>query len=80
MTFAVSEETQQLIEARMKEFGISSLDTFLQGAVCQYDPSEVFYYEDLDEETRAAIEVADRQEGIPWEQVKDELLKRYGGK
>jgi hypothetical protein len=81
MAIALSPETQLIIETKMKELGYANSDEFLQMAVCQYDPAETLYYEDLDEETRAAIELGQRQIdeglGIPWEEAKARLEARF---
>jgi hypothetical protein len=79
MTIIVDAKTQQLIEETMKQRGIGTPEEVIQCAV-QMMQEQMLNYDDLDEETRAAIDEADSQEGIPWENRKDELLKQYGGK
>jgi hypothetical protein len=79
MAISLTPETEQLIESRMKELGSDSPDEFLRWTIQQAYPGETAAYEDLDPETRAAIDEADGQEGVRWEDVKDELFKRYGG-
>ena len=81
MAFSLSSETQQLIEARMKELGYDSTDKFLQAAVHTFSPAEVYDYDDLDDETKAAIEEGqaqiDRGLGRPWAEVDAELRARF---
>lgn len=79
MTITVDAQTQLLIEEAMKQRGIGSPEEVIQCAV-QMMQEQVLNYDDLDEETRAAIDEADSQEGIAWENIKDDLLKLYGGK
>jgi hypothetical protein len=74
MAFTISSETQQFIETRMKQCGVENSDEFLKLAVQQFSMDAVEYYEDLDEETRAAIERADLQPDIPQEQAEQRIL------
>jgi len=82
MAITLSPETQELIEARMKELGFDSSDEFLRVAVQTFSPAEVYDYDDLDEETRAAIEEGQREIdqglGIPWEDAEARLRARFG--
>lgn len=81
MAIILSADTQQLIESRMKDLGFDSTDEFLRLLVQSYDVPEVLDYDDLDAETRAAIEEGEReiQQGLvkPWAEVKAELFAKY---
>ena len=65
----------------MKELGFDDGDQFVQMLLHNYDAAEVYDYDDLDAETRAAIEEAERQidagQDVPWEEVRAELLAKY---
>ena len=78
MNLILSPETQQLLEARMKKTGLSSPDEALRVALQTLDELED---EDLDDETLAAIEEglaqANRGEGRPWEELREELRAKY---
>ncbi len=78
MTITVSEQTQSLIDSRMKELGITDIDELLFVAVTTFQPADVFHHDELDAETKAAIEEADLQEAVPWEPVRDALKQKYG--
>jgi hypothetical protein len=64
----------------MRELGFENSDEFLQALVQNFPAAGVYDYDDLDEETRAAIEEAEKQPSIPWESVREQLMQRYGGK
>ncbi len=80
MAITLSAEIEKLIESRMRELGIDDSETFLAAAVQNYDP-EIYDYDDLDDETRAAIEKGqseiDQGLGIPWEEVRKELFAKF---
>jgi hypothetical protein len=69
MPITLSPQTQKLIEKRMKDCGCSSADELVQKALASFDEVQGEEYDQLDPETRAAIEEADAQsargEGIP---------------
>lgn len=81
MNIALSDETQQLLEERMRKGRYGSVDEALRAALEALDQLDA---EDLDADTSAAIEAglaqANRGEGQPWEQVRQELRTRYGVK
>jgi Arc/MetJ-type ribon-helix-helix transcriptional regulator len=81
MHIILSPETQKLLEERMRKGGHPTADDALRVALQTLDDVEGAALEDLDEETRAAIEraeeQADRGEGCPWEEVREELRERY---
>ena len=82
MAVTLNEETQRLIERRMAQSGVTSADRIVQLALESLDDGvDAGFLEDLDSETLAAIErgneEADRGEGRPWEDVREELRKKY---
>jgi Arc/MetJ-type ribon-helix-helix transcriptional regulator len=81
MTITLTPETQKLLEDRMKKGGYASPDDLVRVAIETLDQVEAELYEDLDEDTRDAIERAEaesaRGEGRPWEDVKAELRARF---
>ncbi len=80
MNVVLSPETQKLLEARMKDGHYSSPDDAIRDALQVFD-GEAF--EDLDPETRAAIERAEAQadsgEGIPLDEAFAQLRKEHFG-
>ena len=84
MPISLSAETQKLIEQRMKERGVSTADELVRVALQTLDQVRGEPFEDLDPQTQAAIEDAlaqcDRDEGRPWEEVREELRARFIGK
>jgi predicted transcriptional regulator len=80
MAIVLSEETQKLIEQGMKESGLDTPDEFVRLALQTMRQVRGEDFEDLDEETRRAIEEglaqADRGEGRPWHEVREELRSR----
>jgi Arc/MetJ-type ribon-helix-helix transcriptional regulator len=81
MTITLSPETQKLLEARMKQGGFQTPDAIVRIALETLDQIEGEAFEQLDDETQAAIGRAEAQsvrgEGRPWEEVKAELRARY---
>ena len=81
MAIVLSEETQKLIEQRMRESGVDTADELVRVALQTLDQVRGEDFEDLDAETRGAIEEglaqADRGEGRPWEEVRAELRARF---
>lgn len=69
MAIVLSEETQKLIEQGMKESGLDTPDELVRLALQTMRQVRGQDFEDLDEETRRAIEEglaqADRGEGKP---------------
>jgi Arc/MetJ-type ribon-helix-helix transcriptional regulator len=78
MAITLSDHTQDVIESRMKEWGFNNADELVLTAVQRLEDDRGVPYEELDAGTRAAIEEAELQEGIPWETVRDELKQRFG--
>jgi hypothetical protein len=68
MTITFSDQTRSIIESRMKELGFDEADDLVQMAVQSFNIRPI-EYEEMDEETRAAIAEADGQEGVPFEQA-----------
>ena len=81
MTISLSPETQRLLEEQMRKHGYSSPDYAVRVALEKLDQKEGEWIEDLDPETQAAIEEglaqADRGEGRPWEEVREEIRARF---
>lgn len=81
MNISLSPETHKLLQAQMKKHGYASPDDAVRVALEKLDQEEGESIEDLDDETRSAIEdglaQADRGEGRPWEEVKAELRARF---
>lgn len=81
MTVSLNAQTQRLIEEQMKETGISTADELIQVALQTLHQLRGEDFEALDPETQAAIEKglaeADRGEGRPWEEVREELRARF---
>jgi hypothetical protein len=82
MGITLSEQTQNEIERRMKVCGVADPDQVVMAALNLFDRrEEVLDYDDLDDETKAAIEEADAQIekglGVPWEQARERLFGKY---
>jgi Arc/MetJ-type ribon-helix-helix transcriptional regulator len=81
MNISISDQTQRLLEDRMKKGGFRSPDEALRIALETMEEVEGVSIEELDPETQAAIEraeaEADRGEGRPWEEVREELRALY---
>lgn len=81
MAISLSKETQKLIEKGMQETGLSMPDELVRVALQTLHQMRGEHFEDLDSETQAAIEEglaqADRGEGQPWEEVREELRTRF---
>jgi Arc/MetJ-type ribon-helix-helix transcriptional regulator len=83
MNITISPETGKLLEAELKKGGYSSADDVVRVALERLTNAADGDYDDLDEETRAAIECAeeeaDRGEGIPLDQAFAELRRKHFG-
>lgn len=81
MNISLTPETEKLLEEQMKKGHFASPDDVVRTALQALDQVRGEDYEDLDEETRSAIEEAEAQhqrgEGRPWEEVREELKSRY---
>ena len=81
MSIMLRPETERLIEERLKQSGLGSADELVRLALQTLDQVRGADYEDLDEETRAAIEEAEAQyergEGRPLDEVAQELRARF---
>jgi predicted transcriptional regulator len=81
MTLSLNPETQKLLEDQMKKYGYSTPEETVRIALEKLDQEQGEYIEDLDPATQAAIAEglaqADRGEGRPWEQVREELRARF---
>ena len=81
MTISLSPETQELLDAHLKRGGFASADEVVRVALETLGQVRGVDFEDLDPETRAAIEEglaqADRGEGRPLEEVREEFRARF---
>jgi putative addiction module CopG family antidote len=83
MNIALSPQTQKLLDEQLNKGGYSSADDVLRVALETLNQVQGEDYEDLDEETRAAIERAEAQYarggGIPLDQAFAKLRRKYLG-
>lgn len=81
MTIALSAETQRLIEERMKQTGVSTPDELIKVALQTLDQVTGVDIDELDSETRAAIEEgllqANRRETLSWDEVRAAMRTRF---
>ena len=81
MAISLSVETQKLIEAGMKETGVTTPDELVRIALRTLHQVRGKHFEDLDPDTRAALEEglaqADRGEARPWEEVREQVRARF---
>jgi Arc/MetJ-type ribon-helix-helix transcriptional regulator len=81
MNITLSPQTQKLLEVQMRKYGYASPDDAVRTALERLDEEEGEFIEDLDPETQAAIEEglaqAERGEGRPWPEVREELRARF---
>jgi hypothetical protein len=81
MPISLSPETQKLIEEGMRETGLATPDELVRVALQTLHQIHGEDFQDLDPETRAAIEEglaqAERGQGRPWPQVREELRARF---
>jgi Arc/MetJ-type ribon-helix-helix transcriptional regulator len=84
MTITLSPEAQRLIEEKMKQGGFASPDELVLFALQNLEEVQGADYEDLDEETRAAIERGEAQfqrgEGMTVEEVRERLWRKHFNK
>jgi predicted transcriptional regulator len=81
MTISLDPETQKLLEEQMKKHGYSTPEEAVRVALEKLNQIEGEFIEDLDPETLTAITEglaqAERGEGRPWSQVREELRARF---
>lgn len=81
MNITLSPETQKLLQEQMKLGHFSTPDDAVRTALQTLAETRGEDYEDLDAETREAIDEAEAQyqrgEGRPWAEVRAELLARF---
>jgi Arc/MetJ-type ribon-helix-helix transcriptional regulator len=81
MTISLTDQTQKLLEEQMKKHGYTNADEAVRIALEKIDQEAGEYIEDMDSATQAVIDEglaqADRGEGRPWEQVREEIRDRF---
>ena len=81
MPISLKPETEKLIEDRMRRSGYATPDDLVRVALDALDQVAGDEFDSLDPETRAAVEEgmeqADRGEGRPWDEVREELKSRF---
>jgi Arc/MetJ-type ribon-helix-helix transcriptional regulator len=81
MQISLSSETERLLEQQMRKHGYASPDDAVRVALEKLDQEPIEYLEDLDPQTLRAIEEglaqAERGEGRPWEEVREEIKARF---
>ena len=81
MAIVLNAETQKLIERRMKETGVATADELVRIALQTLGQVRGVDLEELDQETRAAMEAglaeAGRGVGLPWEDIREDLRARF---
>ena len=81
MSISRTPRTQKLIEERMKATGYSTPDELVEVALQTLDQMQAEDYDQLNSNTRAAIEEAEaqhqRDEGIPLDEAFARLRKKY---
>jgi Arc/MetJ-type ribon-helix-helix transcriptional regulator len=81
MNISLTPETEKLLEEQMKKGHFASPDDAVRTALQTLDQVRGEDYENLDEQTRAAIEEAEAQhqrgEGRAWGEVREELRARF---
>ena len=78
MSLILRPDTERLLRERAEQMGFESPDDLVLSMLETFGPDQVVQLGDLDDETRAAIEQADKQEDIAWESVRDGLVRRFG--
>ena len=81
-TISVSDDVLELLDAKMRRGNFHSTDDLLRLALATLDEeSDVETYEDLDDETRTAIEEAEAEykAGLarPWDEVRAQLKAKF---
>jgi Arc/MetJ-type ribon-helix-helix transcriptional regulator len=83
MNITISPETQKLLEEEMRKREHTSADDVVRIALETLNQLRGEDYEDLDDETRAAIERAEAQyqrgEGIPLDEAFTQLRRKHFG-
>ena len=83
MPVSLSPETQRLIEERMKRAGFTNADDLVRVALDTLDQMRAEPFEELDPETRAAIDEAEAQyargEGRPLDEAFAQLRRKHLG-
>ena len=78
---SLSDETQRLIEQRMKETGVGTPDELVRLALQTLQQTRGEDFDALDSSTQAAIEEgldqADDGKTRPWESVREEIRNRF---
>lgn len=81
MGISLSPETQKLIEEHMRIAGYSTADELVEVALRTLERVQGAGYEQLDDDTRSAIEEAEAQfqrgEGIPLDEAISQLREKY---
>ena len=81
MNVALSAKTQKLLQEQMDRGNFSSPDEVVWVALQALQERQAEDYEELDADTRAAIEEAEaeyqRGEARPWAEVREELRARF---
>jgi Arc/MetJ-type ribon-helix-helix transcriptional regulator len=81
MKLNLSVETQKLLDEEMKKGRFANPDDAVRTALLTLDQVRGEDIEEMDEQTRAALERAfaqsERGESRPWEAVRDELKAKY---
>jgi Arc/MetJ-type ribon-helix-helix transcriptional regulator len=84
MTITLGPEAQRLVEEKMKQGGFASPDELVVFALQNLQEVQGCDYEDLDEETRAAIERGEAQfergEWMTVEEARERLMRKHFGK
>jgi Arc/MetJ-type ribon-helix-helix transcriptional regulator len=81
MNISLSAQTQKLLEEQMKAGKFHTPDQAVHSALQALGELRGKPIEALDEQTQDALERAfaqsDRGEGMPWEEVRGELVQKY---
>ena len=81
MAIALSADTQRLIEEQLRATGVGTADELVRVALQTLRQVRGEDFDALDADTRAAVEEglaqADRGEGRPWEDVREEIKARF---
>lgn len=81
MNISLGPETQRLLEEQMKKHGYATPEDAVRVALERMDQEVGETFEEMDAETRSAIEEgiaqAERGEVRPWDEVRGELRARF---